>query len=109
MGYCTSCAFTGYVLLVVSAGDSLTDFVRDTHHKGVTHAEGTVTVAHAGVSPTAGESLQLIQLIGHKTAVRARIANHNMLKAGGSRASFAGQDGTRGRSSGSGKDIEPSV
>lgn len=87
--------FTGYVLLVVSAGDSLTDFVRDTHHEGVTHTEGTVTVTHAGVSPAAGEALQLIQFIGNEATVRTGITNHNVLESGGTRASFAGQDGTR--------------
>ena len=79
----------------MSAGDSLTNFVRDTHHESVTHAEGTVTVTHAGVSPAAGEALQLIQFIGNEAAVRTGITNHNMLEAGGSGASFAGQDGTR--------------
>lgn len=49
------CIFTGYVLLVVSAGNRLTDFVRDTHHEGVTHAEGAVTITHAGVGPATGK------------------------------------------------------
>ena len=69
--------------------------MRDTHHESVTHAEGTVTVTHAGVGPAAGEALQLIQFIGNEAAVRTGITNHNMLETGGSRASFAGQDGTR--------------
>lgn len=93
----------------MSAGDSLTDFVRDTHHEGVTHAEGTVTVAHTGVSPASREALQLIQLIRNEATVRTGVTNHNVLEAGGARASFAGQDGARRAVERVGEDIEPSV
>ena len=61
--------------------------------KCVTHAERTMTVGHAGIRPTLGESLELIELVGNEAAETAVGALDNMLKATGACASFAGEDG----------------
>lgn len=40
--------------------------MHDANNKGVSHAEGSVPVGHAGVGPTFGEALQLLELFGDK-------------------------------------------
>ena len=44
-----------------------TDAVGNTSDKCVTHAEGSMTIGHAGVGPALRESLELIELVGNKT------------------------------------------
>lgn len=58
----------------------------------VAHAEGTMTVGHAGIRPTLGESLELIELVGNEAAETAVGALNDMLKTAGSRAAFARED-----------------
>lgn len=62
--------------------------------KCVTHAERSMAIGHAGIRPTLGESLELIELIGNETAESAIGTLDNMLKTAGSRAAFAREDGT---------------
>ena len=57
--------------------------------KCVTHAERTMTVGHAGIRPTLGESLELIELVGNEAAETAVGALNDMLKPAGARAAFA--------------------
>ena len=64
-------AFTGYVLLVVSAGDSLTDFVRDTTTRALPMQKARLPSLMPVSSSREGSPLQLIQqLIGNEAAVR---------------------------------------
>lgn len=48
-----------------------------------------MTVGHAGIRPTLGESLELVELVGNEAAETAVGALNDMLKTTGSRASFA--------------------
>lgn len=57
--------------------------------KCVTHAERTMTVGHAGIRPTLGKSLELIELVGNEATETSVGALDDMLKTAGSRAAFA--------------------
>ena len=61
--------------------------------QGVAHAEGSMTVGHAGIRPTLGESLELVELVGNEAAETTVGALDNMLKTAGACASLAGEDG----------------
>lgn len=61
--------------------------------KCVTHAERTMTIGHAGVRPAFREPLELVELVGDKTTETTVGALDNMLKAAGTRAAFAREDG----------------
>lgn len=60
----------------------------------VAHAERTMTIGHAGVRPALRESLKLVELVGNETTETTIRAFDDMLKATGTRAAFAGEDGT---------------
>ena len=61
--------------------------------QGVAHTEGSMTVGHAGIRPTLGKSLELIELVGNEAAETAVGALNDMLKTAGARAAFAREDG----------------
>lgn len=65
-----------------------TDAVGNTSDKCVTHAEGSMTIGHAGVGPALRESLELIELVGNKTTETTVGALDDMLKTAGARAAF---------------------
>lgn len=60
----------------------------------VAHAEGSMSIGHAGVRPTFWESLKLIELVGNEAAETTVGALDDMLKAAGSRAAFARENRT---------------
>lgn len=51
-----------------------------------------MTVGHAGIRPTLGESLELVELVGNEAAEATVGALDDMLKTAGSRAAFARED-----------------
>lgn len=61
--------------------------------KCITHAEGSMTIGHAGVRPTLWESLELIELVGNEATETTVGAFDDMLKTAGACAAFAGEDG----------------
>ena len=61
--------------------------------QGIAHAEGSMAVGHAGVRPALRESLELIEFVGNEAAETTIGALDNMLKAAGTRAAFAREDG----------------
>lgn len=52
-----------------------------------------MTVGHAGIRPTLGKSLELVELVGDKTTEATVGALDDMLKTAGPRAAFACEDG----------------
>lgn len=73
----------------VHLNHGLADAMRDTRDQGIAHAEGSMAIGHAGVGPALRESLELIELVGDKTAETTVGALDDMLKTAGSRAAFA--------------------
>lgn len=59
----------------------------------VAHAEGSMGIGHAGVRPAFREPLELVELVGDKTTETTVGALDDMLKAAGTRAAFAREDG----------------
>ena len=55
------------ILGILNLGNLLANKMRNTDHKGVTHAKGPVAVRHARIGPTARKSLQLFELVRKKT------------------------------------------
>lgn len=66
--------------------------MRDTRDQGIAHAEGSMTIGHAGISPAFRESLELIEFVGDKTTETTVGALDDMLKTAGARAAFARED-----------------
>ena len=52
--------------------------MRYAHDEGVSHAERTVDISHAGVRPASREALKLIELIWDQTAIPAVRRRDNM-------------------------------
>ena len=66
----------------------------DACDQGVAHAEGSMTIGHTGIGPALRETLELIELVGDKSTETTVWALNNMLKAAGSRATFARENRT---------------
>lgn len=73
----------------VHLNHGFTNTVRNASDERVAHAEGSMTIGHAGIRPTLGESLELIELVGNEAAETAVGALNDMLKPAGARAAFA--------------------
>ena len=43
----------------------LADTVRNTYDERVAHAERAIDIAHTGIRPALGETLQLVELVGN--------------------------------------------
>lgn len=71
----------------------LADAMRYARDQGIAHAEGSMAIGHAGVRPAFREPLELVELVGDKTTETTVGALDNMLKAAGTRAAFAREDG----------------
>lgn len=67
----------------------------DSHHKCITHAEGTLPIGHSGVCPTTRKALQLIKLIGDEPAQTSIRTLNNVLEAGSAASTLAGENGAR--------------
>lgn len=72
---------------------SLADAVGHAGDQGISHAEGSMAIGHAGVRPALRESLELIELVGNESSETAVGTLDDVLKAAGTRATFAGEDG----------------
>ena len=50
-------------------GNSLPNAMRNPNDERIAHAERTIDVAHAGIRPALGETLQLVQLVGNEPSI----------------------------------------
>lgn len=55
----------------VHLNHGLADAVRHAGDERVAHAEGSMTIGHAGICPAFWESLELIELVGNEAAESA--------------------------------------
>ncbi len=80
-------------LQTVHLNHGLADAVGYAGDECVAHAEGSMAIGHAGIRPALWESLELIEFVGNESAETTIGALDNMLKAAGTRAAFAREDG----------------